>query len=325
MIPWMKKALGIDIGGTSIKAAFVLENGTMVDPFSLPIDKSLDQKGMLNALLSVAEGKLKAHPDCVGVGIGCPGAINPKKGSCDYSNNLGWKNFPVSDLVEKGLGLPCSIDNDANAALLGEVYFGVGKSYRNIVFLTLGTGVGSGLFINGEIYSGNEGKGAELGHTILELNGRLCTCGRRGCLEAYASASALCRDGAKAMKEHPESILWSLCKNPDEMNAKYLFDAERMGDETSKKVLDAYFYYLGEGCLNFINAFRPEALILGGGLAKQGPTFAKRLDDYLRQRGYGFGGTISPKVDVLVSSLGSDAGIYGAAALALEKAGKKSN
>ena len=154
----MKKALGIDIGGTSIKAAFVLENGSLMDRFSLPIDKSLDQEGMLNALLDLAKQKLAGHPDCIGIGVGCPGAINPEKGSCDYSNNLGWRNFPVASLVQKAIGLPCSIENDANAALLGEVYFGVGKSYRNIVFLTLGTGVGSGLFINGEIYSGNEGK-----------------------------------------------------------------------------------------------------------------------------------------------------------------------
>ena len=127
------------------------------------------------------------------------------------------------------------------------------------------------------------------------------------------------------MEEHPESLLWSFCKKPEEMNAKFLFDAERMGDETSKKVLDAYFYYLGEGCLNFINAFRPEALILGGGLIKQGPSFAKKLDDYLCEHGYGFGGTIAPKVDVLISSLGSEAGIYGAAALAFEKAKKREN
>ena len=223
------------------------------------------------------------------------------------------------EAFQKAVPLPVCIENDANAALLGDVLFGVGKNYKNIIFITLGTGVGGGIYINGQIYSGNEGKGAELGHSLLELDGRECTCGRKGCLEAYASAGALCRDGVKAMMAHKDSLLWKMCPNPDEMNARYLFEAEEQGDPTAIEVMKNYYHYLGEGCINFINIFRPEAMIFSGGLTKQGEKFGNRIRDYLEERDYGFGGKVSPKVDILVSKLGSDAGIYGAAALIYQK------
>lgn len=310
------EALGIDIGGTSIKAAFVDEGGHLDGQFVVPVDAKLSQEELLGLVIKEAKKALKDHPGCIGIGIGCPGAINPEKGTCDYSNNLHWRDFHVVEAFRKEIDLPAYIENDANAALLGDVQFGVGKNYKNIIFITLGTGVGGGILINGQIYSGNEGKGAELGHSLLEIDGRECSCGRRGCLESYASASALCRDGAKAMKEHKDSLLWTLCPNPDEMNARFIFEAEEKGDPTAKKVLEDYFHFLGEGCLNFINIFRPEALIFSGGLTKQGDKFGNRVKAYLAERNYGYGGTVSPKVDVLVSKLGSEAGIYGAAALA---------
>ena len=310
------EALGIDIGGTSIKAAFVDEGGHLDGQFVVPVDAKLSQEELLGLVIKEAKKALKDHPGCIGIGIGCPGAINPEKGTCDYSNNLHWRDFHVVEAFRKEIDLPAYIENDANAALLGDVQFGVGKNYKNIIFITLGTGVGGGILINGQIYSGNEGKGAELGHSLLEIDGRECSCGRRGCLESYASASALCRDGTKAMKEHKDSLLWTLCPNPDEMNARFIFEAEEKGDPTAKKVLEDYFHYLGEGCLNFINIFRPEALIFSGGLTKQGDKFGNRVKTYLAERNYGYGGTVSPKVDVLVSKLGSEAGIYGAAALA---------
>lgn len=314
-----KEALGIDIGGTSIKAAFIDANGDLNDRFVVNVEPGVSQDELLAKVICAAKSALVKHPDCFGIGIGCPGAINPEKGICNYSNNLAWRDLHVVDAFKKEIPLPCYIENDANVALLGDVRFGVGKKYKNIVFITLGTGVGSGLFINGEIYSGNEGKGAELGHTIIEMDGRQCSCGRKGCLEAYASASALCRDAVSAMKKHPESLLWTLCPNPDEMNARFIFEADEKGDPVGKRLLEDYFHYLGEGCINFINIFRPEAMIFAGGLTKQGAKFSNRVLDYLKKQDYGYGGPISPKVDVLVSELGSDAGIYGAAALAFQK------
>ncbi len=315
----MRYALGVDIGGTSIKCSFVSESGEMVSRFSFGVDRKAPQNAIFDELVEAIENQLPFFgKDFVGIGVGCPGGINPEKGTCDYATNLGWKDFPIAPMLEKHFEKPCFIENDANAALLGEIYFGVAKNYKNVVFLTLGTGVGSGLYLNGHIFSGNEGKGAELGHTSIELNGRLCGCGRRGCLECYASASALTKDAAWAMAHHPESKMWDYCKTPERMNGAIVFEAEKQGDETAKEVVREYISYLGEGCLNFCNAFRPEAIILGGGVARQGEYLRSKVQDYLDRNRYGLLRVNPPKTKVLISALGSDAGIYGAAALCFE-------
>ncbi len=315
----MKYALGIDIGGTSIKASFVSEDGKLSSRITMPVDKNKKQEETLKDFCDRIDQNFSiAKEDFLGIGVGCPGGINPTKGTCDYATNLHWKDFPIVSLLEKRYGKFCFIENDANAALLGEIYFGVGKNFRNVVFLTLGTGVGSGLYLDGKIYSGNEGKGAELGHSTVEAHGRLCACGRRGCLECYASASALTKDAAWAMAHHPESKMWDFCSKPEKMNGAIVFQAEKMGDQTAKEVIDTYIYYLGEGCLNFCNIFRPEAIILGGGVAKQGEYLRAKVENYVARNGYGLLKDNPPKTQILISSLGSEAGIYGAGALCFE-------
>ena len=173
--------IGVDIGGTSIKSAIVSEKGEILYRFSFKVDAEKSQTETIQRLIdsinqAVAFSKFDKS-QIKGVGIGCPGSINSGTGCCDYSNNLHWENLPIAAMVEKGTGIPTKIANDANAAVLGEAKFGVGGKYRNLVLLTLGTGVGSGLYLNGELYEGNEGKGAELGHTLLVMDGRNCTCG----------------------------------------------------------------------------------------------------------------------------------------------------
>lgn len=316
----MKYSLGIDIGGTSIKCSFVSETGKMLSKFSFMVNKAIRQEDVLEELIRSIESHWNIrNEDFLGIGVGCPGGVNPEKGTCDYATNLGWEDFPIAPLLSKRFEKPCFIENDANTALFGEIYFGIGQNFKNVVFLTLGTGVGSGIYLDGHIFSGNEGKGAELGHAVIEHNGRLCACGRRGCLECYASASALTKDAAWAMAHHPESKMWDYCKSPDRMNGAIVFQAEKEGDETAKEVIRQYISYLGEGCLNFCNIFRPEAIILGGGVAKQGEYLRKKVQDYLDERSYGLLGVNPPKTKVLISSLGSDAGIYGAAALCFDK------
>ena len=316
----MKYVLGIDIGGTSIKSSFVSENGELFGKFVMPVKKGEPQEKTLNSLIELVSENWKIDNDNIlGIGIGCPGGINPRKGTCDYATNLGWKDFnlvvPFKNIFHK----PAFIENDANAALLGEVHFGIAREYKDIVFLTLGTGVGSGLYLDGHIYSGNEGKGAELGHITIDSNGRPCACGRKGCLEAYASASALCHDAAMAMVNHPESAMWDICKAPKNMTGVVVFQAEKMGDPAAKEVVDNYVSYLGQGCLNICNALRPEAIILGGGVSKQGTNLSSRVQKYLAMNGYGLIKERTPKTEVLISSLGSDAGIYGAAAVCFEQ------
>ena len=316
----MKYALGIDIGGTSIKFAFVSERGDMLEKVSMPVEKGAPQEKTLKDLITlIHENWAVNDEDVIGVGVGCPGGINPQKGTCDYATNLGWKDFDVVVPLKNAFHKQAYIENDANAALLGEVYFGIAREYQNVVFLTLGTGVGSGLYLNGRIYSGNEGKGAELGHVSIDVNGRPCACGRKGCLEAYASASALCHDAAMAMVEHPESKMWDICKAPQRMTGAVVFEAEKMGDPAAKQVVDNYISYLGQGCLNICNALRPEAIILGGGVSRQGDNLSSRVQKYLAMNGYGLIKERAPKTSVLISSLGSEAGIYGAAALCFER------
>jgi glucokinase len=314
------KIIGVDIGGTSIKAAVVDETGTFLDRFSLPIDHDKSGEETIKELGIAIRGiLLKNHlaaKDVKGIGIGCPGSINSLTGVCDYSNNLGWENIPVVSIIEKLTSISAKVANDANAAILGEVRFGVARRYHNVVLLTLGTGVGGGLYLNDRLYEGNESKGAELGHSLLVMNGRRCTCGRRGCLEAYASVSALIRDTKKAMKKDKESRMWGFVEeNIDKVDGRTAFECAKKGDAAATKVVNDYVRYLGEGCLSFINVFRPDAIVLGGGLSGQKESLTKPLQSYLEEKEYGFGGVHSPRVEILVSNLGNDAGILGAAAL----------
>lgn len=321
-------ALGIDIGGTTIKSAFVDKEGHLLHKFVIPVPYHEDQYLTLKRLSEAIRKAIEALPEdekLVGIGCGCPGAINTFKGTCDYSNNLGWRDLPVAKILEESLHFPVTIDNDANAAMLGEIRFGCGKKFHNAILLTLGTGVGGGLYLNDRLYVGNEGKGAELGHMVVFAGGRTCTCGRKGCLEAYASASALIQETKEAMNENPDSLMWKRCPDIHNVGGALAFECAKEGDESAKKVVANYISYLGEGILNFVNIFRPEAIILSGGVSKQGENLRKPLVQFLEERGYGFGSKWCPKVEILVSSLGADMGIYGAAAIGFENAKRIEN
>jgi len=312
--------IGIDIGGMSIKCAFVTAEGEIKHKFVLtvvpePQMKTLKRLGeAINQ--NIAEQGLKKE-DFVGIGIGCPGSINIETGVCEFSGNLNWKKAPLRDAIQEITGIPVRVTNDANAAMLGEAKFGVGKSYKDLVLLTLGTGVGGGLFLNGKLYEGKEGKGAELGHMIIEKGGRQCTCGLKGCFETYASVTALIRDTKEAMLKEKASFLWE-CVDGDieKVCGRTVFEAAARGDQTAKDVIDAYEDNLALGIANYCNIFRPEAVILGGGLSNQGRVLSDAMDKKLKKIHYGFKGT--PAVKVLISSLKNDAGLVGAAALWLD-------
>lgn len=312
--------IGVDIGGTSIKCAIVNEYGQLLVRFSLRIDSRKSGEETLIELgdlidKTLADNSLTAK-DIVGIGVGCPGSINSKTGVCDYSNNLRWESLPVAAIMEKKTVISSKVANDANAAILGEVRFGVAKRYHNVVLLTLGTGVGSGLYLNDQLYEGNESKGAELGHSLLVMDGRKCSCGRSGCLEAYASVTALIKDTAEAMQKDFQSAMWAYVEGDvHHVNGFTAFECAKKGDASAQKVVDQYIHFLGEGCLNFMNIFRPDAIVLGGGLSGQKEALTRPLTDYVAARAFGFGGSHSPKADILVSNLGNDAGILGAAAL----------
>ena len=312
--------IGCDIGGMSIKSALVNENGKILKKFRLPIDHALSQEDMIHALgKQINEEIEKAQIDkeeIKGIGVGCPGAVNTGTGYCEFSGNLGWNMLPICYLLSADTGLPARICNDANAAMLGEAKFGAGKSYHNLVLLTLGTGVGGGLYLNDKLYEGQEGKGGELGHVIIEKDGRPCTCGLHGCLETYASATALIKRTKEVMNEHKESKMWAFVEGDiEKADGRTAFECAKLGDEAATFVMNEYEDYLALGIMNFCNIFRPEAVLLGGGVSAQKEYLTKAIEARLEKVSYGFKRT--PKVKVLVTALGNDAGVLGAAALFL--------
>ena len=309
-------AIGIDIGGTSIKGAAVDSNGRVYEKFTMPFIKGEPGEVTIRKLAEIVKEYIYAQSlekKIVGIGIGSPGTLDIKNGIVNYANNLGWNELHVADIMHEILPYPIRLTNDANAASLGEAKFGAGKAYETIIMLTLGTGVGGGIIINGKLFEGNEGKGGELGHTVIVADGEPCTCGRNGCLEAYASATALIRETKKAMKLNKRSLMWKICPDIDMVGGKVSFEAAKNGDEAAIKVIDNYVKYLGECILNFCNIFRPNVIVLSGGVANAGPFLFDKLNEYIKERNYGYKST--PEVKVVPAELGYDSGKIGAAAL----------
>ena len=312
-------AIGIDIGGMSIKGAAVDSNGRVYEKFSMPFIKGEPGEETIRKLAETVKEYIAANGlenKIAGIGLGSPGTLDVKNGVVNYANNLGWENLHVADIFHEILPYPVRLTNDANAASLGEAKFGAGKSYDNIIMLTLGTGVGGGIIINGKLYEGNEGKGAELGHSVIVVDGEQCTCGRKGCLETYASATALIRETKKAMHSNKRSLMWKVCPDIDLVGGKVPFEAAKQGDKIAIDVLDNYIKYLGEGILNFCNIFRPNVVVLSGGIANAGDYLFDRVNQYIKDRNYGY--KMTPEVKVVPAELGYDSGKIGAAALFFE-------
>lgn len=310
--------VGIDLGGTAIKVGIIDSNNCIVGRSLVPTkveeawEKVVDR--MVQAVdLALKEGNLQID-DCSFVGVGSPGTIDGETGTVLYSNNFGWKDVPLQEALEDKLKLPVKISNDANCAALGEVAAGAAKGCENAVLLTLGTGVGSGIILNGKIFEGGGPGGAELGHTLLRKNGRLCSCGRHGCLEAYASATALIREAKEEVKKHPESEIVKMAKGKEEnINGYVIFEAAKRQDAAACEVLDRYMEDLADGIADVINLFRPEMVLLGGGISKQGTYLTKPLLERVADRVFGGEGSYLP--EIRCAELDNDAGMIGAANL----------
>lgn len=310
--------VGVDIGGTSIKVGFVNEAGEILSRFVRKIVKGENGEDTIRIIGEMINEHIKEHnyKDVKGIGAGCPGAINSTTGYCDASANLGWERLNVAEIFANTCKIPAKIGNDANVATLGEVKFGVAQNYNNVIMLTLGTGVGGGLYLDGKLYEGNEGKGAELGHALFIYNGRQCGCGRKGCFERYASATGLIMDTKEAMEAHKDSKMWDFVNGDiNAVDGRTAFETAKLGDEVAKHVVDQYIHYLAAGIISFCNVFRPEAIVLGGGICAQGDNLIKPIEKILIEEDYGYKNT--PKVELLVAKLGNDAGILGAAALVM--------
>ena len=301
---------GIDIGGTNIKGAILGADGEVFEEsiptgnFNKLAETVCTLITKLCKLAHIKAGELS------GVGIGCPGMIDGAAGTVVFAGNLNLKNYPLAKRVADILKIPVKITNDANAAALGEAKFGAGKNYDDSIFLTLGTGVGGGIIIGGKLFEGNMSAGAEIGHMVIERGGERCTCGRRGCFEAYASATALIRRTKWAMEENPGSEMWQGYTSQT-ATGKTAFDYPE--DIAAREVLDWYIKYLGCGIVNLANIFRPQAIILGGGVSAQGERLITPLQHLLD--GEIFGGAKHARVEIVQATLGNSAGAYGAAAL----------
>ncbi len=309
--------IGIDLGGTNIKVGVVDDNFNIVGKSNIKTNLPRPENEIAD---SIAEGvKLACEDagitvaDISSIGIGTPGVADRNTGIVLYSCNLGFNNTNLGGLLKERLGTDIYVENDANVAAYGEVLGGAGKGYRNVVVITLGTGVGGGIITDGQIYTGFNFCGGELGHTVIEYNGRQCGCGRKGCFEAYSSATALINATKKAMEENKDSKMWEIAGSIENVDGKTAFDGMRANDKTAKAVVEEYLNYLGCGLVNVVNTFQPEMLLIGGGICKEGKNLTDHLEEYIKRESYCINPEKSTKLGIC--QLGNDAGIVGAANL----------
>ena len=312
----MNYYIGIDVGGTFVKSGVVDENGNIVadGKIASECDKGGNKlaENAATLVMRLLEKSGISKEQIVGAGMGFPGFIDSKNGIVVYSNNVRLSDFPVVEIMQAKLGLKVKVANDANVAALGEKMFGAGKEYNDMVMITLGTGVGAGIIIDGKLFEGNRSAGAEIGHMLLVHGGEQCTCGRKGCFEAYSSATALIRDTGRAMQNHKDSLMWDI-GSIDNVTGKTPFDYAKK-DKYAAEVVNNYIEMLGSALTDIANIFRPEAIIIGGGVCAQGDNLIVPLKQKIQSELFGaeFG---SPEVVLRIAELGNKAGLLGAAAL----------
>lgn len=314
--------VGIDFGGMSAKAGLFDKNSKMLAKDTVKTSKD-DNYVTTVAKMAQLVKKLCEENDVPiksvrRIGLASPGVIDSKEGVVVRWGNYNWSDKPLARDMSEAVGAEVRVVNDANAAAYGEAIYGAAKAYKNSIFITLGTGIGSGIIIDGKLFEGVRGAGAEAGHMVIQVGGVPCGCGRKGCFEQYASASALIRDTKRAMFENKESIMWQMTGgDPENVDGKTAFAASREGDAAAQTVVKNYIVYLGEGILNLISIFRPEAVILGGGVCNEGEYLLAPLRKYVAERLYV--GCDKVPLTLNRAALGNDAGIYGALAFAMEK------
>ena len=268
------KYVGVDIGGTNLKAGLVDENGVLLATQKMKVASIADDDGLAWTVASLVQEL--AHTvnisvsDVASVGVGIPGTVEIRSGSINYTCNLPLRNVPLRKLFHRYLSIPLYIENDANCAALAEFLVGAGRDSKRFVTITLGTGVGAGIVHNGKIYHGANGMAGEVGHMVIQRGGLPCPCGRHGCWEQYASATALKRMTAAALAAHPHSILAQVvAENEGRVSGQSAFIAARRGDPVGQQVCDEYVDYLACGVVNVVNIFQPDTMAIGGGVSNE--------------------------------------------------------
>lgn len=315
----MKKfTIGVDLGGTTITAGLVDGEHKILDTMTCATNLPRPEHEVEEAIAGLCTGLLAKHglttADLNWVGIGTPGSVNSETGIVEFNANFGYSDWELRASMEKLLGCTVYIENDANAAAYGEYIAGAAKGAKYAVAITLGTGIGGGIIINGKIFAGFNHAGAEVGHIVVEKGGRPCMCGRCGCWEKYASARALAEDTKTAMQANPDNMMWGLVQGDlNKVGAKTVFDAMHAGDELAKAVVANWLEYVACGITDIINIFQPEIICIGGGVSAQGETLLAPIRAYVDREEYARNG--KRRAVIKAAELKNDAGVLGAAAL----------
>lgn len=305
--------IGIDLGGTNIAAGIVDEGGKVLHKASIPTMKEREYTEIVKDMAMLSEKILDetgmSLDNIQAIGIGSPGTVDNKRGMVVYSNNIVMHNVEMVNEFRKYITKPINIENDANAAAYGE-YIASGANAESFVFMTLGTGVGGGIVLNGKIYRGFNSAGAELGHASIVIDGKRCTCGKKGCLEAYASVTALIEQTEEAIEKNPNSMMREWVKENGKASGRTAFECAKAGDEVAINVRDQYIRYVAEGVSNLVNIFQPELFVIGGGISKEGDTLLNPIKEFAYENDFN---KHMPKTEIRIAQLFNDAGIVGAA------------
>ena len=309
--------IGLDIGGTGIQMGIVDEKGHILERSDIPTNITIPFSEQIHAMATCVQEMIdrSGYPllDIASIGAGVPGVGDPKTGEVVFCTNLSWHHVPFREEFRKYFDKPIFVDNDATVAGLAESVAGVSAGSSSSVFITIGTGIGSGIIINGRVWNGAHGVGSELGHSILELDGEPCTCGNHGCVERYCSATAIIRMAREQLARHPESSMMDACEGDlKKMNARIVIDHAKEGDATAVKVFRRFVRALSQTVANVVNILDPEVIVLGGGVAKAGAFLLDAVREDVRN--YVLYKDL-PFAHIELARLGSDAGIIGAAML----------
>ncbi|MDI6736438.1 MAG: ROK family protein [bacterium] len=307
--------IAVDIGGTNLRVALVDTSGKIIERWETPTRVSEGEKIVIRQMIEIIRDMLeKGKVDVgqiMGIGIGCPGPLDTKTGVIIDTPNLGWKNVALKDTIEQEFHLPVCVDNDGNLAALGESWLGAGREVNHLVCLTLGTGIGGGIIINGEILHGANDAAGELGHIIVEPNGLRCGCGNYGCMEAYASGPGITKRTIFSIKEGITTIITELVQNQlEKITPLVVYQAAIKGDELANDILKETGRYLGIGIVSLVNVLNPQLVIIGGRIAQMGEILLNHIKDEVTKRTH-----LEPcrRITIVPSQLSDDAGIIGAA------------
>jgi glucokinase len=315
--------IGLDLGGTKISAAALSADGSRMSGLrSIATQSELGAEGVVDRIIGLIEGVMSdttketgaSRKDFIGIGAGAPGPLDRDKGIVVVAPNLGWRDFPLSERINSRLGIPVTLDNDANCATLGEFWLGAARGGRNVVGITIGTGIGGGLIINGELYHGASDVAGEIGHTTIDVNGRHCKCGNYGCLEAYASGPAIATRAREALvREDTASMLPSMVDGVlERITAETVYDAAKKGDGLANEIVRDTARYLGAGIATLLNTFNPDTVVIAGGVIRAGDALLTPLRTEVRRRAF------KPAVEacrIVPAELPGTAGVVGAVAV----------